>query len=280
MNEFIKLMSEGLQVCQRLTAVLVCVCSLSSIALAYEGSRDTDLIVSALPTSGRVSEQAGTHTNLDKLHQQGLAIFKQLDLQGAELTFIGKVFALPTVSWSFKKSEKLETLLRSIAHKSHVFKYLDVVNGLIIMQADLPKGKALLQLQADGPHAYSGSLSIMESPSLTGLTSIETTNRFPQEPVFRWLQETGQMLMDIESYESEVYTRQRQWVYLLPFELDAAQEQIRHYLQANDWLEQESFGLSLKQWQKQGQVMSYHLDHLDQQTTLYLNYSKHIKDAL
>ena len=113
-----------LQVCQRLIAVLVCVCSLSPIALAYEGSRDTDLIVSALPASGRGSEQAGTHTNLDKLQQQGLAIFKQLDLQGAELTFIGKVFALPTVSWSFKKSEKLETLLHSLANKSHVFKIL------------------------------------------------------------------------------------------------------------------------------------------------------------
>ena len=214
------------------------------------------------------------------LWRHGLSILQTLNLHPAEMSFKGKVFNLPMLSWSFRKQEKLENMLQTLAQKNHPFQYLDVLNGLFLLQADLPRAKVLMLLQADGREAYSGHLSLIAQVEPLNFGQTAETNLGAQEPLLRWLSQEAQVLMDVEALSDEKNRLQRQWVFLVPHEAQFLQASIRQQLAKSAWLEQSNLGLALNQWHKDEQVIHYYVDTVEHNTTLYLSYSSPVRGDL
>lgn len=156
-------------------------------------------------------------------------------------------------------------LLSMLANKSHPFHYLDVINGVVVMQADLKNASAVLTLRRHGQRAYSGNLSILEKSSSEHNAQSETT-----VPAFDWLNQQAHILMDIEHQASAEVGVSRQWIYILPYEITQARAYLREHLLKEEWKVKEDHGLALKQWTKTGQQVFYYLDEFEGKTTLYI----------
>lgn len=214
------------------------------------------------------------------LWQQGISIIQGLNLHAAEPSFVGKVFGLPMISWTYYKQERLETILHVLSQKKHPFRYIDVVNGLTLLQADLPKAKAIMHLQAEGQEAYSAYLSIIADAKSPSAIHSNTLVSDIDEALLAWLMQEAQVLMDVETNTIESSRLQRQWIFSLPHEAQFIRLKMRELLHNLAWQEQSNLGLALNQWHKNGQVLHYYVDTIENNTTLYLNYSKNYKDDL
>ena len=214
------------------------------------------------------------------LWQQGISIIQGLNLHAAEPSFVGKVFGLPMISWTYYKQERLETILHVLSQKKHPFRYIDVVNGLTLLQADLPKAKAIMHLQAEGQEAYSAYLSIIADAKSPSAIHSNTLVSDIDEALLAWLMQEAQVLMDVETNTIESSRLQRQWIFSLPHEAQFIRLKMRELLHNLAWQEQSNLGLALNQWHKNGQVLHYYVDTIENNTSLYLKYKKNYKDDL
>lgn len=245
------------------------------------------VILSVVPftshSAGRLAGPGDTQELL-LLHQYGQKIFQLLDIHQTQLAHEGRVFGVPSMNWVFTQDKALNTLWRDLATKPQPFQYIDIVNGLAILQADLANARAVLIVQATATEQYSGSLSVMAMHSTGQAANNSLLNgAFREltgpETLFNWLTQTGETLMDIEQYAKENVKYSRQWVYLLPMNIRQAHEHIRQHLLTAQWKEQSGFGLALNQWHKANQQISYFLDQIEGKTTLYVVHTIVPKDV-
>ncbi|MDO5680425.1 MAG: hypothetical protein Q4G54_08875 [Pelistega sp.] len=271
----------SLSLCLKLVIGLVGIASLCAPTTSHASIKaETGSSILSVQSDGEINNPFIAEASYLHLWRQGISIIQGLNLHAAEPSFVGKVFGLPMISWTYYKQERLETILHVLSQKKHPFRYIDVVNGLTLLQADLPKAKAIMHLQAEGQEAYSAYLSIIthaESPS--GVRS-NTLDSGTDEALLAWLGQEGQVLMDVETHMVESSRLQQQWIFMLPHEAQFLRVKMRELLHNFAWQEQSNLGLALNQWHKNGQVLHYYIDTIENNTTLYLNYSKNYKDDL
>lgn len=207
------------------------------------------------------------------LVNSGSLLLAKLGIQQVALLSEGHYFGLPQTVWGFSAQQGFTQLLQKLEKNPQPFQQIEVWGGQFLLSGEGLSQQVVLWIKRHTENQFSGTLTIwgkkadksvdrhgdksLIEPSVSGL------GQLPIET---------QVLLDMSM---EQPTKTRQWIYILPFTVDEAQNWLSQSLNQQHWrvLPVES---GLQVWQRQHELLQYRLEDIEGNTTLYV-VKKHVE---
>lgn len=208
------------------------------------------------------------------LVNSGPVLLEKLGIQQVVLLSDGHYFGLPQTVWGFTAQQGFNQLLQQLEKNPQPFQQIEVWGGQFLLRGEGESQQVVLWIKRHAENQFSGTLTLWgteadKSGDRQGdsvLPSISALDPLPSETL---------VLLDMSTEEP---SKTRQWIYLLPFTVNEAQNWLSQLLNQQHWrvLPAES---GLQVWQRQHEQLQYRLEDIEGNTTLYV-VKKQVKTSL